>query len=172
MKKIAIAGASVVLAALPVVGAFAANPAAVEDTLTVTVNESCLFNRTTGNGAYSKSMDMNDVDLAFASSTFTAKCNNAKGYTISAAFTSLTGDGADITYSATTPTQGSGTWTAQIGSGNNIAATSGVLGDTSAADPVAGTTYTVNYKVSTHEYQANGAYTGTATYTLAQKVQP
>lgn len=171
MKKIAIAGASVVLAALPVVGAFAANPAAVEDTLTVTVNESCLFNRTTGNGAYSKSMSMNAVDLAFASSTFTANCNNAKGYTISAAFTSLTGAGDAITYSATTPTQGSGTWTAQIGDGDNIAATNGVLGDVSTADPVDGRTYTVNYKVSTHTYQASGTYTGKATYTLAQKTQ-
>ena len=173
MKKSIVAGAaSLVLAAMPVVGVFAADPAALTDTLTVTVNESCTFTRTTGNGQYTQSMTAGALKTDFGSSTFTSACNNGKGYDIGAVFTSLshTGNaGEAITYSATTPTAGSGTWTAAIGGSSNIAATSGVLGSQNTQDPAGGRTYTVVYKVSTHDDQAQGTYQGTATYTLVQK---
>ena len=174
MKKSIVAGAaSLVLAAMPVVGVFAANPAAVVDTLTVTVNESCTFEHATGNsGSFTKSMAAGALDDNFGSSEFTVACNNGKGYTIGAVFTSLTDSGhpsvSAIAYSATTPTAGSGTWTATVNS-SNIAATGGSIADTSTQDPAAGSTYTVNYTVSTHNDQAQGTYTGTATYTLTQK---
>ena len=104
-------------------------------------------------------------------STLKAACNNGKGYTIGAEFTSLahTGNaGEAIAYSATTPTAGSGTWTATVDS-SNIAATNGTIANTSTQDPAGGSTYTVNYTVSLHNDQAQGTYRGTATYTLTQK---
>ena len=173
MKKQLIAGAaSLALAAMPVVGAFAADPAEVVDTLTVTVDESCTFDHDGTGGSYTKAMEPGALDSAFATSSFKAMCNNGAGYTVSAVFTSLahlTNAGTAITYSAETPTAGSGTWTAQIEGGANIAATNGVLMNTNQQDPVGGTTATVIYKVSLNDDQAQGTYRGTATYTLTQK---
>ena len=172
MKKSIIAGAaSLALAAMPVVGVFAENPADVVDTLTVTVNESCTFEHKSGDGSYTHAMAANALNAEFGTSTFTSACNNGKGYTIGAVFTSLahTGNaGEAIAYSATTPTAGSGTWTASVNS-SNIAATEGTIANTNTQDPAAGSTYTVLYKVSLHDDQAQGTYTGTATYTLTQK---
>lgn len=172
MKKTFIVGAaSLAFAALPVVGAFASDPAAVVDTLTVTVDESCTFDHDGSSGSYTKSMSAGQLDANFATSTFKATCNNGKGYTVGAAFTSLahTSNGGDaITYSATTPTAGSGTWTASV-SDTNIAASNGTLLNTTEQDPAGGTSRTVTYKVSTHNDQAQGTYRGTATYTLTQK---
>ena len=173
MKKSIVAGAaSLVLAAMPVVGVFADNPADVVDTLTVTVNESCNFDHDTGNtGSFTHAMAANALNATFGQSTFKAACNNGLGYDINAVFTSLshTGNkGEAITYSVTTPTAGSGTWTATVGS-QNIAETGGKLASRATQDPAGGSTYTVNYTVSTHDDQAQGTYTGTATYTLVQK---
>lgn len=172
MKKSIVAGAaSLVLAAMPVVGVFADNPEAVVDTLTVTVNESCTFTRTDGDGRYTHSMTVDEVKTNFGSSTFTSTCNNGKGYDINAVFTSLSHTehaGEAIAYSPSTPTAGSGTWTASVNS-SNIAATGGKLGEQSTQDPAGGRTYTVDYAVSLHDDQAQGTYEGTATYTLVQK---
>lgn len=172
MKKSIVAGAaSLVLAAMPVVGVFAADPDAVVDTLTVTVNESCNFTRETGNGQYTQNMAAGALKSDFGSSTFKSACNNGKGYDINAVFTSLThkgNAGQAIAYSTTAPTAGSGTWTAAV-SGSSIAATGGKLGEQSTQDPAGGRTYTVDYSVSLHDDQAQGTYEGTATYTLVQK---
>ena len=172
MKKTLIAGAaSFALAAMPVIGVFAVDPPAVVDTLTVTVNESCNFTHTSGNGQFTKTMGAGLLDSAFGTSSFTASCNNGAGYTISAEFTTLanTDDAtkSPIAYSETTPTAGSGTWTANNGE-VNIGATGGVLGSRDTQDPAGGSTYSVTYAVSTHSDQAQGTYTGTATYTLTQ----
>ena len=173
MKKTLIAGAaSLALAVMPVVGAFAADPAAVVDTLTVTVDEACTFDHDGTSGSYTKAIEPGELDTAFATSSFLSMCNNGKGYTVSAEFTALnhlSSAGDAITYSATTPTAGSGTWTAQIQGGSNIAATSGILINTDSQDPSGGTPVVVIYKVSLHDDQAQGTYRGTATYTLAQK---
>lgn len=170
MKKTLIAGAaSFALAAMPVIGVFAVDP--VVDTLTVTVAESCTFTHTSGDGQFTHTMNAGALDTAFGTSSLTASCNNGTGYTIGAVFTSLkktTGaSSSDIAYSADTPTAGSGTWTANNGTAN-IAATGGVLASRNAQDPAGGSTYTVTYAVSTHNDQAQGTYTGTATYTLVK----
>ena len=172
MKKSIIAGAaSLALAAMPVVGVFADNPNPVVDTLTVTVNESCTFEHKSGDGSYTHAMAAGALNAEFGTSTFTSACNNGKGYDINAAFTSLTHQGnagEAITYSATTPTAGTGTWTATVDS-SNIAANNGKLATTSTQDPAGGSEYSVSYTVSTHDDQAQGTYRGTATYTLVQK---
>ena len=169
MKKLAIAGASLALAAMPVVGVFATDPAAVEDTITITVSETCTFTRTTGNGNYTATMSTNALNSSVGSSTFTAVCNNASGFSVSATPTALAGPtGSDaINYSATTPTAGSGSWTAtKTEVAGNIAATNGVL--MTAAGTTTGQTETVTYQVSTRANQAKGDYEGTMTYQLTQ----
>ena len=177
MKKIIIAGtASMVLAAAPFVGAFATqaeDPAEITDTLTVNVNGACNFQRTDGNGTYTQTMAANALNDSFGTSTFTSTCNNGAGYTVTADFEDLahsTGDGTAIEYSTTTPTAGSGTWTAykSTATAGNIT-NNGTAIETNAADPAGGTSFTVVYKVATHAIQTQGSYTGTATYTLAQK---
>ena len=176
MKKSLIIGASsLVLAAAPAISAFAAssNPTAVVDNLSVTVDEICTFERTTGNGSYTQSMAANALKTDFGTSTFTAICNGGSGFSVAAVFTALTGSvSGSIAYSATTPTAGSGTWTAAKGTSSsttNLAATGAKLMDTSSASTSSGTVQQVSYKVSTQNNIAQGTYTGTATYTLTQK---
>ena len=169
MKKLAIAGASVLFAAMPVVGAFAADPAAITDTINITVSETCTFTRTTGEGVYSATMAVNALNAAAGSSVFTAVCNNATGFSVSATPTSITGTGEAITYSATTPTAGSGTWTAtKTTVAGNIAASDGILMTSAGPTAAAGQTETVTYKVSTRNNQAKGDYQGTIEYALTQ----
>ena len=169
MKKLAIVGASLAFAALPVVGVFAADPAPVEDTITITVSETCTLSRTTGNGNYSATMSVNALNPSVGSSTFKAVCNNASGFSVGASATALSGPGTAIGYSATTPTAGSGTWTAtKTNVAGNIAASNGVLMTSAGPTDGDGVTETVTYQVSTLPDQAKGDYSGTMTYTLTQ----
>ena len=176
MKKSLIMGAtSLVLATTPVFGVFAAtgDPAALTDNLSVTVEEICTFSRTTGSGNYSNSMTANALNANFGTSTFKAICNADDGYSVAAVFSALAGSvSGSIAYSATTPTAGSGTWTATLGASsatNNMAASGAKLIDKSTADDANGTTQQVTYKVSTQATIAQGTYEGTAKYTLTQK---
>ena len=183
MKKILIAGAaSLALAALPVASSFAATTA--HDTLTVNIGDSCTLDRQTGSGSYTKLMQLNAVDLEFGISTYRVICNNGTGFNVTAEFTDLddSAAGQNITYSATTPTAGSGTWTASNVTINpnspteklpayNIDPTSSntnvkTLMNYGGVTPADGYTATVTYQVSTRSNQAQGSYTGTATYTL------
>ena len=169
MKKLAVLGASAVLAALPVVGVFATDPEPVVDTITVTVSETCTLTRSTGNGTYTATMSTNALNPSVGSSTLTAVCNNAGGFSVSATPTALAGPAGSqaINYSATTPTAGSGTWTAtKTEVAGNIAETSGVL--MTSAGVTTGQTETVTYQVSTRANQAKGDYQGTMTYQLTQ----
>ena len=170
MKKTLIAGAaSLAFAATPVFGVFATNPAALTDTLTVTVAVSCTFTRTTGEGTYAKTMTANELDTEFGTSTFTSHCNNGSGYTVTPTFTSLTFTGAaqPIEYSTTTPTAGSGTWTAMISGASENLASGTAMSTQTSQDPAAGRALTVIYKVGLKNNQAKGTYTGTASYQLA-----
>ena len=170
MKKAIVAGAaSVALAAMPIVGVFAADPEPVVDTITVTVDETCTLTRTTGNGNYTATLNAGTVNPSVGSATFTAVCNNATGFNITATPTALTGAGEAINYSATTPTAGSGTWTAtKTNVAGNIPATGGVLMSATGPTVAAGQTETVTYQVSVRSNQAKGDYSGTMTYTLVQ----
>lgn len=174
MKKTLIAGAaSFALASMPVIGVFAlTDPAAVQDTLTVTVTESCNFTREGGAAEITKTMQADELNSSFGSNTFKAACNNGKGYNITAAFEDLThstNNGEAIEYKNTDPTKGSGSWTAVTGTpATNLPKTGGYLGQRTSQDPAGGSTYTVSYKVSTHEDQAQGTYSGHAIYTLVQ----
>ena len=163
MKKTLIAGAaSVALAAMPIVGVFAAqaeDPAALVDTLTVNVNGICEFARADSGdagGSYTQTMAANALNNDFigsnAVSKFVSSCNNGTGYVVTLSATPLshsTGDGAAITYATasgnalpTDPTAGSGTWVA-----NRTAATGNVtVSDYSTAGNILnqGTAYATN----------------------------
>ncbi len=170
MKKALIAGtASAALATLPMVCAMAADPAAITDTIQVTVGETCTFESSyNGDHTYNLSMSVNDVKATTTGTTFTAICNNANGFTVSAVPTSIAGAGEAITYSTSTPTAGSGTWTATVDDSETIAATNGILMSENTPTSASGVSKTVKYTVSTHSNQAQGSYSGTMKYTLTQ----
>ena len=151
----------------------ASDPAAVVDTLTVTVDEICTLTRTAGTGTYTASMQPNKTNMALGTSEFTAVCNSANGYQVVAVFTALTGSvNGSIPYAASKPTTSTKRWTAVLGpsSSTQYMATSGAkLMDTDGPDTSEGTVQEVSYKVSTGNGLSAGTYTGTATYTLTQK---
>ena len=170
MKKTLIAGAaSLSFAVMPIVGVFAVDPAAITDTLTVNVNLSCTFARSSGTGTYSKTMLANELDTEFGVSTFTAQCNNGSGYTITPTFSSLTFTNATmpITYSTTKPTANSGTWTALKDSATSGMANGSAAVTQSTQDPSGGRSFTVTYQVGLKNNQPKGTYVGTASYQLA-----
>ena len=184
MKKLAIAGASAVLAAMPVVGVFAAaeNPANIVDTITVTIEDSCTWSRTLEGGTsvtasgsnLTATKTANQTLSSFGTSTLNAKCNNSKGYTIKATMTALSGKVSSDANAATNndsidyaTSLAAGKWVASYGgtgitSGSNIATTS------ASDDMVNGTSYAITYGVQTKTNQTAGVYTGTATYELIQ----
>ena len=172
-KSLIVSVASLALAAMPIMGVFAADPSAVVDNLSVTVDEICTFTRTTGNGNYTNTMAANAVNNNFGTSTFTAVCNAGSGYTVAAVFTALNGSvSGSIPYAASATSAGTNRWTAVKGASSSttyIAASNGTLMDTSGPDTSTGTVQQVTYKVSTATNIAQGSYTGTAKYTLSQK---
>ncbi len=183
MKKTLVAGAaSAVLAAMPLVGVMAADPAAITDTITVNVSPTCSFERTTGNGTYSATLPAasSTVNTAIGSSTFTAICNNATGFNVGTVAEDLTGPGQAITFASELPTAGGGTWAAKKSNNQYIAGakqesgdnagkyTGGTLMSTNTVTPAAGQTETVTYQASIRDNQASGSYTGHITYTLVQ----
>lgn len=177
MKKLLIAGAaSLALSALPIAASFAVDPPAISDELIVTVGEACTFTRTSStgeSGTITDSIQLGGLNNNFGSSTYKAICNNAIGFNVEAEFTSLTGAGEAITYSATDPTAGSGTWTASVDDNNIVVSTvdGKLIGSLMSASGVTGAngiSATVTYKISIRDNQAKGNYTGTATYTLNQ----
>ena len=170
-QALIVSAVSLAVVAVPVVGMLHNSASAAttqSDTLSLTVNEQCTFVRSSGSNSKSTTMAMNALDTSMTN-TFKVTCNIASGYSVSAAFTALDGPGADITYSATTPTAGSGTWTATKGAASatsNIPASGGTLMSASGVTSSSGTTQQVTYKVGTASNQASGSYEGTATYTL------
>lgn len=147
----------------------ASTPISISDQLEVVVEDACTLTRTSGSGNYTATMLPSELNNNFATSTYHVFCNDADGFKIDAAFTSLAGPGEDITYSAENPTADSGTWTASVttdGITTNIPAENGTLMTNPGITAPDGQSATITYKVSTKNNQAAGTYTGTATYTL------
>lgn len=171
MKKSIIAGAaSVALAAMPVMGAFAAT--SVTDTITANVSDACSFNRTAGEGTYATSILPNAIAENFASSSFIVTCNfGAEGtdINVTASFTDLVNGENAIPYSGSALTAGTAGWNAAAG---DLSASAISLVDGGDLINVEGATEnqtaTVWYSVATNADQETGAYKGYATYTLAE----
>ena len=171
MKKLAIAASSLALAAMPVVGVFAAqasNPAALSDTLTINVDGVCTFERTDGTGSYTKTMTANSAQT-LGTSTYTTHCNNHAGYTIAVTTPNLAGP-TNIPFQSTAPVAGTAGWAIQTNTtGEATYYVSGNFAETNTQDPAAGNVYTATYLAATATDQSQGTYTGTVTYTLTQK---
>ena len=197
MKKLAIAGASVALAAMPVVSTFAASvdgTMTATDIVTVTIDSACSL-ATSGSAlnpanTYTANITPGGAGTEITGSTFTVTCNDAGGWNLKAVGT---GDGSVTTsmYGNTgTASDDIITGTTLDGTASNwafkITASTGVTVDTdysdfaaipSSADVVAShaatslgsskDTVTATYKVAAKIDQKTGAYTGKVTYTLA-----
>lgn len=178
MKKLAIAGASAALAALPVLGVFAATTTIV-DNISVGVAESCQIG-SNASGATSVSRNFsatNQQPNTLVTFTDTDKetqvqiqCNVAAGYTLTPTFTALTSGSNSIAYDGTAvAAAGDGEWSASYvlthegTAGSSTLMTSGTaINGTSTMTDV----YNFTYNIGLDEDQPTGTYTGTATYVL------
>lgn len=197
MKKLAIAGASLALAAMPVVGVFAVDDLDVVDTIKVTVQPSCTF-RASGTGTLDGTYTDSGVNGASVTPktsgeqgtnvhTFNVFCNNNKGYTVSASAQDLTNiDSASpaiedtFAYKASlSQTAGAaGEWHAQFaGVTAGVSATqlpdstsgtaSGTIITKTGSTVTAGDAWTATYTALIGTDTKAGNYQGTITYTLA-----
>ena len=194
MKKIAIAGASVALAAMPIVGVFAVDGDSltpITDTVTVTVANSCTFARRAGGGTYDAGTIANgSASSDITGSVFNIKCNDTGGWYLTAAgdsdattkssMDSSTSKDTDDIVTGTTFSGDTSAWAFRLdGTGvisdysaaayANVPAAGGATVATSntAAGNGTGIDITAHYKVYIGNNQAAGTYTGKVTYTLA-----
>ena len=137
----------------------------VTKNVTVTVAAACEFTQTSP--THSVSMNANALNTSLTN-TLTVVCNNRTGFTTTGTFNSITGTGAAITYSTTTPTAGTGTWTAYSSSKSANIASGGTVLSSNTWTTGSGAQTTMTYKISTRNNQAAGAYTTTVTYTTTQ----
>lgn len=188
MKKIAIASASLALAAMPVVGVFATTGSTeFTDNLEVTVNSGCtLENGGNTDGVYvdrsfSKNIAVgNYAELEGSSATDTAaitiKCNTTSGTVTvtSSGDVTLTGETASNTIAAGAQISGSTSGWAIKSNATNAAsdpysaykahAVGTFLTATASAE---GTTFNPSYQVYVAQGQAPDTYTGSVTYTVS-----
>ncbi len=182
MKKITIAGASAILAALPMASVFAATGTTVTDTVQVTINSACSITTTNLANTYNETMTNGQLKSDIGSTSMTIACNDAGGWHVTAI-----GSGADSTAKTAMNATGSGTdiatGTATSGATSNWAMKvtgTGATGFTNfAAVPssatdvakqtasVSGATLTTTYQVFISATQQADTYTGQVTYTLA-----
>ena len=189
MKKLAIAGASAALAALPVVGVFAANGGSFTDNITVTVEGGCTLeisggtagtynNRTfSANIAAGTSEVLTGVESGAGASAMEVTCNSTTGQAWNITATAANGGSligtssnsnvipSGTAISGTTSSfaysiNNGSTWTA-VPTTANAAITSGT---TVAGTP---TTFNPRYRVYVAPGQAPDVYTGSVTYTIA-----
>ena len=176
-KSIIFAGTvSALMAAMPVVGAFASR-SSVTDHISVSVADYCSFKDGTGNNT--------DVASGIAPGSlhvYSTALNPmvvicSSNYKITPTMTSLTAVGVDassnILFSSTTATGGSKTWSASYEVGGDATPDvdagnfeNGVAINGYQTVSVDGDIWVVTYKVGLDGAQPSGTYTGTATYVL------
>lgn len=187
MKKLAIAGASLALAAMPVVGVLADDDLQVVDTIQITVGATCSFNTNNSSSmsdtTYSATVE-NGAEASFNNSgthKFNVSCNDSDGWTVTATPTALAGTAASgnasipfvlaSTY-GTTPSGTDGKWTATIVAGTgsptvNAFGTNATVVATKTAS-TDNADFTVTYKAYVGTATPADTYTGTMTYVLGQ----
>ena len=179
MKKLAIVASSVALAAMPVLGVFAADSAT--DTIQITVDPSCTFTTGTGTATYSAQGTNASGQVAPQNSSsssvhnFTVFCNNNTGYTVTAEAEALTAEDitANFAYVATLPSSGAdGAWHAQIaGTGlkNQLpdGGASTTIIERASASGASGESFTATYSAWIGTATPAGVYSGDIDYTLA-----
>ena len=196
MKKLAIAGASVVLAAMPVVGTYAAQNS-FTDTLTVTVNGGCTLQNsqdttagdyTHSNRTFSDTIAAGTVGYLNADSTGAAttgsgnvklSCNSTDGtktWTVNVAVSGLTDSNINKTIAGGDAINGTtSAWAIKANatglSGtatNNFADYRPASNGVFLSDVTSSTAITFNpsYRIYVAPNQDPGTYEGTATYTV------
>ena len=192
MKKLAIAGSAVALAAMPVVGVFATDVTSVTDTIQLTVEATCTFNTENSGNASDTTYSATVANGAQASLSngsahvFNVFCNDNDGWKVTAgAPNNLAGTGTNahvISYQAAAlPSSGTeGAWVATV-SGTGVSAELSGITTASAVNYIAtaggiiateasstdGSTFTVTYGAYVGTETAADTYTGTVQYTLA-----
>ena len=198
MKKLAIAGSAVALAAMPVVSTFAAVQSTVTDTVQLTVNKTCQMEATSASATYNLGDAVAGSEYAATNgSAMTLTCNSVKGWTLKATATALSDSAQTPTTSQTIPfgayaTTGS-VWSAGIavtgadaanatiatgwnttGEGAYSATTASSttilssVADTTGAKAVKEIVVTPSYKAYAQANQAAATYSGTMIYTFAE----
>ena len=196
-KSIIAAGASAVaLAAMPVVGVFAASTGGpFTDTIDVTIDNACTFSRgatahvdgdgTPANGTWgtdstadklSGNLAAGGIDSNFGSSNFNVVCNNHGGWKVTAAATALTGlTTTSENIPLGTPGADTAAWNyTSSSSDENITGTgtfstaSQIVAQSAVTTPTAGRNFSVSYAVSVDHVLSAQTYEGTITYTFAQ----
>ena len=196
MKKLAIVASSVALAAMPVVGVFAADDLDVVDTIKVTVQPSCTF-RASGTGTLDGTYTASGANGATVNPstsgesgtnvhTFNVFCNNNKGYTVTATAQDLANiDNASpaiedvfaykADLSGLTTTSGwhatiaattSGLTAGQLPDSNQGTATGTVITRSNSTTATAGDAWTATYTAKIGSETKAGNYQGTITYNL------
>ncbi len=182
MKKIAITGISVALAAVPVAGVFAATGTTVTDTIEVTINSACTITTTNAANTYSATMTNGQLKSDLGSTQMTIACNDAAGWHVTAV-----GSGSDASNKTAMNASGSGTdiatgiatsggtsnWAMKVTGTGATGFTSFAAVPSSATDVATGSgaaadaTLTTTYQVFISATQPAATYTGQVTYTLA-----
>ena len=191
MKTAIIAGAaSVVLAAMPVMGVFAEGGATTgsstyTDNLSVKIDTACTFARqaySTG-GVENNTTHKNDQGTwatdtlsatvtnssltSLGSSNFKVVCNNTDGYTITVATTGLTSGDNTIPNNDTYTNAVSG-WS-PVYSGTKLVGNTETPATVKTVEATTDIdTFEVSYSVGVSSTQQAGTYSGSATYTFAQ----
>ena len=182
MKKTLIAGASLALAAMPVVGVFATDPTqTVTDHISLTVAESCTFTTGGSDITPSASAVTAGTEATFTNGThsFVIGCNS-KSYTVSATATDLVNSAATshgtigyvdnsayTTATAATPIAEDGVWTAILTGGKANAEIGKTQVTIKEGTSTSTDQFSVQYKALAGKGQNQGTYSGTVEYVLA-----
>ena len=191
MKKsiIAAGAASIALAAMPIIGVFAADANQMAtDTINVTVTASCTFTAGSGTATYavegtnSSATVLPIVEGGNNTHDFTVFCNNNKGYTVSANAEDLSATGITdkFAYAASLPPANTATsaWTAAFtqpdGGSLTLAPLTAAETDTdivtlTEASATGGESFTATYSAYIGTETPSGTYSGTIAYTLAPR---
>lgn len=186
MKKLAIASASLALAAMPVVGVFAATEGSFTDNITVTVAGGCTIGEAEGadegdptDRYFSKSIvngtaEVLDADAARGGApALEVVCNTSTASTfhINAIGTDLTVSGTDNKIEPGTAISGDvSTFAYSLDAGttwNAVPKTSTAVVPAGQASSTTPFSFDPSYRVYVSLGQASGTYTGTVNYTLA-----
>ena len=182
MKKsiIAAGAASAVLAAMPMAGVFALSTGPYTDTLTLTIEDTCEFVRTTS-GAHasgadggswssdtlSKTVVAGNTYAELGTSSFHVTCNNTDGYTVTMAAEDLeNADNDTIPYAAAAVTTDSSTYSASKDGNTTYLANNGIVSEANQPTASAGVNFTITYGAGIKDGQAAGEYTGDIVYTF------
>lgn len=172
MKKLSLVGiASILLTVISIsLSTPYANGQSVTKEATITLQDTCTFSRTEGNGEYSGVILPGSYSENFASSVLSVACNTPDVYYVTAHFSNLTDENNEnniINYTTTNPNGSFSGWS--VKAGKTIPSQTYVENDSRFIDATTaddGITTTIRYSVSASPDQPSGSYSGTATYIL------